>query len=65
MTATRERQWATRKWYGTLTGGELAEDADFASFARQTAASARSLFGEGDELQAVLKAWRTVGVPAG
>ncbi|GAA0383577.1 M4 family metallopeptidase [Streptomyces luteireticuli] len=51
-------------WYTTLTGGELASDADFAAFARQTAASARSLYGEGDAVQAVLKAWSQVGVPA-
>ncbi|MEU6672400.1 M4 family metallopeptidase [Streptomyces sp. NPDC046727] len=55
---------AGKIWYATLTGGELASDADFAAFARLTAASARTLFGEGDELQAVLKAWSSVGVPA-
>ncbi|MFF8381484.1 M4 family metallopeptidase [Streptomyces sp. NPDC015661] len=50
-------------WYAALTGGELAEDAQFADFARLTAATARSLYGEGDEVQAVLKAWAQVGVP--
>ncbi|MEV8320112.1 M4 family metallopeptidase [Streptomyces sp. NPDC059900] len=55
---------AGKIWYATLTGGELAADADFADFARLTAASARTLFGEGDEIQAVLKAWSSVGVPA-
>ncbi len=54
---------AGKIWYATLTGGELSSDADFAEFARLTVASARSLFGEGDELQAVLKAWSQVGVP--
>ncbi|MFB7614046.1 M4 family metallopeptidase [Kitasatospora sp. NPDC056181] len=54
---------AGKIWYATLTGGELAADADFADFARLTAATARSLFGEGDEIQAVLKAWSMVGVP--
>ncbi|MET7297997.1 M4 family metallopeptidase [Embleya sp. NPDC005575] len=54
---------AGRIWYATLTGGELATDADFADFARLTAATARSLFGDGDEIQAVLKAWSMVGVP--
>ncbi|MFI9362695.1 M4 family metallopeptidase [Kitasatospora sp. NPDC053057] len=49
-------------WYRTLTGGDLASDADFATFARQTVATARSLFGDGDETQAVLKAWSEVGV---
>lgn len=38
-------------------------DADFASFARLTVAAARSRFGEGDEAEAVLKAWSEVGVP--
>ncbi|MEU6767763.1 M4 family metallopeptidase [Streptomyces sp. NPDC046853] len=55
---------AGKIWYDTLTGGELAADADFADFARLTAASARTLFGDGDEIQAVLKAWSSVGVPA-
>ncbi|UQI43768.1 M4 family metallopeptidase [Streptomyces sp. HU2014] len=54
---------AGKIWYATLTGGELAADADFADFARLTAASARGLFGDGDEIQAVLKAWSSVGVP--
>ncbi|MER7582643.1 M4 family metallopeptidase [Kitasatospora sp. NPDC097691] len=52
-------------WYATLTGGELASDASFADFARLTVASARSLYGDdGEEIQALLKAWSTVGVPA-
>lgn len=51
-------------WYDTLTGGELARPAAFADFARLTAAAARRRFGDGRELQAVLKAWSTVGVPA-
>lgn len=50
-------------WYDTLTGGELSTDADFADFARQTVAAARARYGEGDETEAVLKAWSTVGVP--
>ncbi|MBT2383531.1 M4 family metallopeptidase [Streptomyces sp. ISL-11] len=54
---------AGKIWYATLTGGELASDADFAEFARLTAASARGLYGDGDEIQAVLKAWSRVGVP--
>ncbi|MFI9319267.1 M4 family metallopeptidase [Kitasatospora aureofaciens] len=54
---------AGKIWYGTLTGGNLASDASFATFARQTAATARNLFGDGDETQAVLKAWAQVGVP--
>lgn len=54
---------AGKIWYSTLTGGDLAADAQFADFARLTAATARSLYGEGDETQAVLKAWSQVGVP--
>lgn len=54
---------AGQLWFDVLTGGELAVDADFASFARLTVAAARSRFGEGDEAEAVLKAWSEVGVP--
>ncbi|MFE7115513.1 M4 family metallopeptidase [Streptomyces sp. NPDC057654] len=54
---------AGKIWYATLTGGELSTDAQFADFARLTVASARTLFGEGDETQTVLKAWSQVGVP--
>lgn len=49
-------------WFDVLTGGELAVDADFASFARLTAAAARACFGDGQEHEAVLKAWSQVGV---
>ncbi|MGM9470153.1 M4 family metallopeptidase [Streptomyces murinus] len=51
-------------WYHTLTGGDLTGDADFSGFARLTTATARSLYGEGQETQAVLHAWNTVGIPA-
>ncbi|MEV5970031.1 M4 family metallopeptidase [Streptomyces sp. NPDC051921] len=54
---------AGRIWYHVMTSGELSEEARFSEFARATAASARVLFGEGDEVQAVLKAWSAVGVP--
>ncbi|MBO0912911.1 M4 family metallopeptidase, partial [Streptomyces laculatispora] len=54
---------AGQLWFDVLTGGELAVDADFAAFARLTVAAARSRFGEGDEAEAVLKAWSEVGVP--
>ncbi|MFF7457121.1 M4 family metallopeptidase [Kitasatospora sp. NPDC008115] len=53
-----------RIWYTALTGGELAPDAQFADFARLTVSAARSLYGDGGEAQAVLKAWAQVGVPA-
>lgn len=54
---------AGQLWFDVLTGGELTVDADFAAFARLTVAAARSRFGEGDEAEAVLKAWSEVGVP--
>ncbi|CAL9290021.1 M4 family metallopeptidase [Streptomyces sp. NPDC052644] len=55
---------AGRIWYDVLTGGKLKETADFAAFARLTVAAARERFGDGgDEAEAVLKAWSTVGVP--
>ncbi|WP_326677152.1 M4 family metallopeptidase [Streptomyces sp. NBC_01237] len=50
-------------WFDVLTGGELTANADFAEFARLTVAAARERFGEGDEREAVLKAWSEVGVP--
>ncbi|MEU7107999.1 M4 family metallopeptidase [Streptomyces sp. NPDC046215] len=54
---------AGKIWYATLTGGELASDADFAGFAGLTVAAARGLYGDGAETEAVLKAWQRVGVP--
>jgi Zn-dependent metalloprotease len=54
---------AGKVWYDTLTGGSLASDADFASFAAATAATATKLFGAGSaELTAVRNAWTGVGV---
>ncbi|WP_189311166.1 M4 family metallopeptidase [Streptomyces brasiliensis] len=49
-------------WYDVLTGGELPTQASFADFAKLTAAAAKARFQEGEELQAVLKAWEQVGV---
>ncbi|WP_128376761.1 M4 family metallopeptidase [Streptomyces cavernae] len=49
-------------WYDVLTGGELQPDALFPDFATLTVAAARARFGEGDELEAVQKAWEQVGV---
>ncbi|MEU9335867.1 M4 family metallopeptidase [Streptomyces sp. NPDC048290] len=49
-------------WYDVLTGGELAEDANFAEFAELTVTAARARFGDGEELLAVQKAWERVGV---
>ncbi|MFB7915943.1 M4 family metallopeptidase [Streptomyces sp. NPDC056061] len=50
-------------WYDVLTGGTLASDADFTSFARLTAGAADA-YGP-QVLEAVLQAWDAVGVPAG
>ncbi|MCB5164809.1 M4 family metallopeptidase [Streptomyces bambusae] len=52
-------------WYDTLTGGELDKKASFADFARLSVAAAVTRFGEGEEQQALLKAWAQVGVPTG
>lgn len=52
-----------RIWYETLTGGTLAPNATFGSFARATVASATELFGAGSrEHDAVRAAWETVKV---
>ncbi|WP_199548257.1 M4 family metallopeptidase [Streptomyces sp. N35] len=49
-------------WYDTLTAGGLEVDADFEDFAKATVAAAASRYGEGEEHQAVVKAWSQVGV---
>ncbi|MET9729492.1 M4 family metallopeptidase [Streptomyces sp. NPDC006458] len=49
-------------WYDVLTGGRLTEDAQFEDFAGLTVEAARDRYHEGDELQAVTKAWEQVGV---
>ncbi len=49
-------------WYDVLTGGELGSTASFSDFATLTVARARASYGEGEELQAVTKAWERVGV---
>ncbi|MEU1214925.1 M4 family metallopeptidase [Streptomyces sp. NPDC005791] len=54
---------AGRIWFDVLTGQELAQDASFRDFAKLTVAAAQHRFGEGDEAEAVLKAWSEVGVP--
>ncbi|MFF8377268.1 M4 family metallopeptidase [Streptomyces sp. NPDC015661] len=50
-------------WYDVMTGGTLTEEARFSEFARATVAAAKARYGDGAEMQAVLKAWATVGVP--
>jgi Zn-dependent metalloprotease len=55
---------AGQVWYDVLTGGELDAQASFTDFAKLTLAAARASYGEGEELQAVTKAWEQVGVPA-
>ncbi|MBD0747230.1 M4 family metallopeptidase [Streptomyces sp. CBMA152] len=52
-------------WYDVLTGGELGKQAMFADFARLTVAAAQGRYGDGEEHQAVLKAWSQVGVASG
>ncbi|MBT2488952.1 M4 family metallopeptidase [Streptomyces sp. ISL-96] len=66
-TALGGKAWeeAGQIWYDTLTAGTLQVDASFADFARATVAAARGRFGDGKELEALLKAWSTVGVPTG
>lgn len=54
---------AGRIWYDVLTGGELSTTARFTDFARLTVTAARARFGEGEEQEALLKAWSQVGVP--
>jgi Zn-dependent metalloprotease len=49
-------------WYDVLTGGELPSDAGFADFAQLTVTAAHTRYGEGEEHQAVLRAWSQVGV---
>ena len=53
---------AGQVWYDVLTGGELKEDALFADFATLTVSAARVRYGDGEELEAVRKAWEQVGV---
>lgn len=52
-------------WYDVLTGGELRSDARFTDFAKLTVTAARARFKEGEETEAVLKAWAQVGVQTG
>ncbi|MGQ4512751.1 M4 family metallopeptidase [Streptomyces sp. DW26H14] len=53
---------AGQVWYDVLTGGALAPSAQFADFARLTVAAARARYGDGDEHEAMVKAWSQVGV---
>jgi len=55
---------AGRVWYETLRDPQLSEDAQFADFARLTAANATRLFGAEAE-RAVTDAWSEVGVAVG
>jgi hypothetical protein len=57
---------AGRVWYDVLTGGTLASDADFSTFARATVAAAAARFGaDSPQASAVAGAWRQVGVLPG
>lgn len=54
---------AGRVWYRALTGGELAADADFASFAALTVRVAEDDYGaDSSEAEAIRQAWTEVGV---
>ncbi|MER6127475.1 M4 family metallopeptidase [Streptomyces sp. NPDC001795] len=50
-------------WYDVLTGGQLESQASFTDFAKLTVAAAKARYSEGEEQDAVLKAWEQVGVP--
>ncbi|MEU6708548.1 M4 family metallopeptidase [Streptomyces wuyuanensis] len=49
-------------WYATLTSGDLEPNAGFADFARLTATTARNLYGDSKEAQAVIESWQKVGI---
>ncbi|MET9434265.1 M4 family metallopeptidase [Streptomyces sp. NPDC006551] len=50
-------------WYDVMTGGTLTPETRFDEFAKATVAAAKARYGDGAEIQAVMKAWSTVGVP--
>ncbi len=50
-------------WYDVMTGGALTPETRFAEFAAATAKAAKDRYGDGAEIQAVLKSWAAVGVP--
>ncbi|MEU8518209.1 M4 family metallopeptidase [Streptomyces sp. NBC_01216] len=54
---------AGQVWYDVMTGGTLRPETRFSEFAAATCAAARARYGDGKEIQAVLKAWSAVGVP--
>ncbi|MEU9998432.1 M4 family metallopeptidase [Streptomyces sp. NPDC050848] len=58
------RAWegAGQIWYDVMTGGTLTPETRFSEFAAATVAAAKARYGDGPELQAVLKAWAAVGV---
>ncbi|MEV4948549.1 M4 family metallopeptidase [Streptomyces sp. NPDC053755] len=50
-------------WYDVMTRASLTPETRFTEFARATAKAAKARYGDGAEIQAVLKAWAAVGVP--
>ncbi|MFI9118648.1 M4 family metallopeptidase [Streptomyces bikiniensis] len=54
---------AGRIWYDVMTGGTLTPGTRFAEFAAATVKAAKDRYGDGAEIQAVLKSWAAVGVP--
>ncbi|MET0813048.1 MAG: M4 family metallopeptidase, partial [Microbacterium sp.] len=64
-TALGGRAWerAGLIWYRALTGGDLAPDTDFATFAAATVRAAESEYGEdSEEAGAVRDGWAGVGI---
>lgn len=55
-------QRAGQIWYDTLTSASLPASATFAQFAAATADAATARYGAGAEVDAVIEAWKTVGV---
>ncbi|WP_418956973.1 M4 family metallopeptidase [Streptomyces tritici] len=49
-------------WYDVMTSGVLEPDAKFKDFAKATVRAAADRYGQGDEHEAVVKAWSQVGV---
>ncbi|MFE2327033.1 M4 family metallopeptidase [Streptomyces sp. NPDC059385] len=66
LIATRIGGFAWEKagqiWYDALTSGEVTANATFRQFAQATVEATKKRFGQGLELEAVLKAWSHVGV---
>ena len=49
-------------WYAAMQDEATKADSTFREFAKRTRSAARRIYGEGPELDAVVQAWKTVGV---